>query len=238
LAAEWRQTFKKDVVIDLVCYRRHGHNETDQPSFTQPLMYRKIKKQKPVLQRYIEQLVNEGSFTLEEIQAMKDRVWNMLEESYQASKNYKPTPREWLSSTWIGFMSPRELAETVTPVYPTGAPADVLKHIGHVISSYPNDFNVHPNLARILKARRKTIDEGTNIDWATAEALAFGSLLMEGKHVRLSGQDVERGTFSQRHAVLHDQDTERQHVPLNKLSLQSLVFLAMNLAILLQVRTR
>ncbi|KAI9598350.1 putative Oxoglutarate dehydrogenase [Syncephalis fuscata] len=228
LAAEWRQTFKKDVVVDIVCYRKQGHNETDQPSFTQPLMYRKIKEQKPALQLYEERLLNEGSFTADEIKQMKDRVWKMLEESYSASKNYEPTPREWMASIWNGFKSPRELANETTRTYPTGAPRDMLEHIGRVISSYPNDFNVHPNLARILKTRRKTIDEGANIDWPTAEALAFGSLLMEGKHVRLSGQDVERGTFSQRHAVLHNQDNEQQYISLGRLDPQQAPFTICN----------
>lgn len=217
LAAEWRQTFKKDVVIDIVCYRRHGHNEVDQPSFTQPRMYKTIEKQVPTLNKYIEQLTNEKSFTLEEIDAIKKKVWQILEESYTKGQNYKATSREWLSSSWNGFKSPRELAEQVVPCYPSGANKEMLKTVGKAVGGCPKDFNVHPNLARVIQQRNKSIEAETNIDWPTAEGLAFGTLLLEGKHVRLSGQDVERGTFSQRHAVLHDQKDESQHVPLNDL---------------------
>ncbi|CAG8460605.1 17561_t:CDS:2, partial [Cetraspora pellucida] len=217
LTAEWRQTFKKDFVVDIVCYRRHGHNEVDQPSFTQPRMYKQIAKQTPILDKYVQRLSGEGTFSMEDIQNHKKWVWSMLEDSYTKSKDYKPTSREWLSSSWDGFKSPKELAEEITPIYPTGSTLESLKHVGRVISSYPKNFNVHSGLVRMLKARAKSIEDSENIDWSTAESLAFGSLLLEGKHVRLSGQDVERGTFSQRHAVLHDQENESQYVPLNDL---------------------
>ncbi|CAI2171207.1 12311_t:CDS:2 [Funneliformis geosporum] len=217
LAAEWRQTFKKDVVIDIVCYRKYGHNEVDQPSFTQPRMYQQIAKQTPILDKYVQKLLKDDTFTMEDIQKHKKWVWDTLEESYHKSKDYKPTSREWLSSSWNGFKSPKELAEEITPAYPTGASDELLQHVGEVISSCPKGFNVHPGLARILKTRSKAVNGGQGIDWPTAEGLAFGSLLLEGKHVRLSGQDVERGTFSQRHAVLHDQVNETQYVPLNDL---------------------
>ncbi|GES81362.1 2-oxoglutarate dehydrogenase complex E1 component mitochondrial precursor [Rhizophagus clarus] len=217
LASEWRQTFKKDVVVDIVCYRKHGHNEVDQPSFTQPRMYQQIAKQTPILEKYVQKLLKEGIFYKEDIEKHKEWVWNILEENYRKSKDYVPKSREWLSSTWDGFKSPKELAEVVSPVYPTGSSHELLQHVGEVISSYPKGFNVHSGLVRILKARSKAINEGQGIDWPTAEGLAFGSLLLEDKHVRLSGQDVERGTFSQRHAVLHDQVNETQYVPLNDL---------------------
>ncbi|KAJ2232019.1 2-oxoglutarate dehydrogenase E1 component [Coemansia sp. RSA 485] len=217
-AAEWRQTFHKDIVIDLVGYRRHGHNEADQPSFTQPLMYKKIKQQKAVIDKYVEQLVSEGTFTTAEIDASKKRVWDMLDESYKNSKDYKPSSTEWLSSAWPGFKSLAELATEVTPAYPTGASDEIVEHVGKFISSVPSDFNAHALLKRIFKARAEALSSGSGIDWATAEALAFGTLLMEGKHVRLSGQDVERGTFSHRHAVLHDQTNERQYTQLASLS--------------------
>ncbi|KAG0262061.1 2-oxoglutarate dehydrogenase E1 component [Actinomortierella ambigua] len=218
LAADWRKEFHTDVVIDLVCYRRHGHNETDQPSFTQPIMYKAINKQRPALEKYIEQLIKEGSFKEEQIDAMKKRVWNILEENYAKSKDYKATSKEWMTSSWHGFKSPAELASEILPAYPTGAPIETLKHVGETISSAPPGFKVHSNLKRILKVRAETITQGANIDWATAEALAFGTLLTEGKHVRLAGQDVERGTFSHRHAVLHDQETDSLYVPLKNLS--------------------
>lgn len=217
LASDWRATFKKDVVIDLVCYRRHGHNETDQPSFTQPRMYEAITKQDTTLTQYAKQLVDEGSFSKKDIDEHKKWVWNLLEEAAEKSKNYSPGEREWLSSAWEGFPSPKELAEQILDHKDTGVELDTLKHVGRTISSYPDGFNVHRNLSRILKTRLKTIEEGEGIDMATAEALAFGTLAMEGTYVRVSGQDVERGTFSQRHAVLHDQKTEDIYVPLNNL---------------------
>ncbi|KAG9289182.1 hypothetical protein G9A89_022491 [Geosiphon pyriformis] len=217
LAAQWRQIFKKDVVIDIVCYRKHGHNEVDQPSFTHPRMYKQISKQKPVLDKYVEKLVEDGTFTQEEILEHRRWIWNTLEDSYAKSKDYQPTSHEWLSSSWHGFKSPKEIAEETLETRNTGASIESLSHVGEIISSYPKNFHVHPALARILGTRAKAVSEGKNIDWSTAEGLAFGSLLLENYHVRLSGQDVERGTFSQRHAVLHDQENEFQYVPLNDL---------------------
>ncbi|KAI7908122.1 oxoglutarate dehydrogenase, E1 component [Cokeromyces recurvatus] len=218
LAADWRQTFHRDCVIDLVCYRKHGHNETDQPMFTQPLMYQAISKMKPVAEQYAESLKAEGVFTNEQIEREKQRVWNILEEKYAASKDYKPSSQEWLTSTWPGFKSPKELAEEILPHYPTGVSSEVLEQVGKAMTTLPQNFNVHRNLNRILQQRAKSLESGKDIDWATAEGLAWGSLLLEGKHVRVSGQDVERGTFSQRHAVLHDQKTDSRTVLLNNIS--------------------
>lgn len=217
LAADYRAKFKKDVVIDLVCYRRHGHNETDQPSFTQPRMYQAIAKQPTPLTQYIKFLVDRGTFTEKDIEEHRKWVWGMLEKAADGAKNYVPTSKEWLSASWPGFPSPKELAEVTLPSRATGAGEDALKKVGQVISTPPAKFNAHKNLARILATRGKTVEEGQNIDWATAEALAFGTLALEQIHVRVSGQDVERGTFSQRHAVLHDQETEEQYIPLNHL---------------------
>lgn len=214
LAADFRAKFKKDVVIDIVCYRRHGHNETDQPSFTQPRMYKAIQKQPTTLESYSKQLIEEKSFTEKEIKEHREWVWGMLEKALEASKEYKPSAKEWLSSSWDGFPSPKELAEEYLKSHPTGVKESTLKHVGEVVASTPDGFTAHRNLARILKTRGQTVAEGKNIDWSTAEALAFGSLLLEGTHVRVSGQDVERGTFSQRHAVLHDQENESTYVPL------------------------
>ncbi|KAI8615464.1 thiamine diphosphate-binding protein [Chytriomyces sp. MP71] len=217
LASEWRAKYKKDVVIDIVCYRKHGHNEIDQPGFTQPKMYEKVKQMVPVAEKYIKQLVGEGTVTEGEVKAMKDKIWNILEKNYEDSKTYKPTPKEWVSSTWANMKAPVELAEETVPAQGTGVDLATLQHIGVAGSSYPTTFTVHPNLARILKQREKTITEGEDIDWATAESMAFGTILAEGMHVRLSGQDVERGTFSHRHALLNDQKTEERYVPLNNL---------------------
>lgn len=142
----------------------------------------------------------------------------MLEDSFAKSKDYQPTQKEWLTSAWNGFKSPKELATEVLPHLPTAVEASTLKHIADVIASTPKDFEVHKNLKRILANRKKTVEEGKNIDWSTAEALAFGTLVNEGKHVRVSGQDVERGTFSQRHAVLHDQHNEDTYTPLQHIA--------------------
>ncbi|RDL41134.1 2-oxoglutarate dehydrogenase, E1 component [Venustampulla echinocandica] len=218
LAADWRATFQTDVVIDLVCYRKYGHNETDQPSFTQPLMYKRIQTHEPQIDIYINQLLKDGSFTKEDIDEHRKWVWGMLEESFAKSKDYQPTSKEWTTSAWNGFKSPKELATEVLPHNPTGVPAHTLEHIAEVIGTAPEGFNVHRNLKRILSSRIKTVEEGKNIDWSTAEALAFGSLVNEGHHVRVSGQDVERGTFSQRHAVFHDQDNEKTYTPLQHVS--------------------
>lgn len=218
LAADYRAKWKKDVVIDIVCYRRHGHNETDQPMFTHPRMYKAIEKQGTTLTQYTKFLVGRGTFTEQNIEEHKKWVWGMLEKAAEGAKDYVPTIKEWLSSSWQGFPSPRELAEETLPTRSTGVDVDTLKRIGRAISTYPQGFTPHRNLARILTTRGKTTEDGENIDWATAEALAFGSLVLEKKHVRLSGQDVERGTFSQRHAVIHDQSTEEQYIPLDNLS--------------------
>ncbi|RAL61497.1 hypothetical protein DID88_009426 [Monilinia fructigena] len=184
LAADWRAEFQRDVVIDLVCYRKHGHNETDQPSFTQPLMYKRIQKHTSQIDIYIDQLLKDGSFTKEDIDEHRKWVWGMLEESFAKSKDYQPTSKEWTTSAWNGFKSPKELATEVLPHNPTG-----------------------------------TVSEGQNIDWSTAEALAFGTLVGERpSRIRVSGQDVERGTFSQRHAVFHDQETEKTYTPLQHIS--------------------
>lgn len=217
MASDWRAKFKTDCVIDVVCYRKQGHNETDQPSFTQPHMYQRISQQQPTLQQYTEKLLAEHTFTKEDIEEHKQWVWGMLEESSNRSKDYQPTAREWLTSAWNGFKSPKELATEILPHEPTAVNPDTLKHIATVIGHPPDDFKVHKNLKRILNNRTKVVHEGKGIDMATAEALAFGSLVLEGHHVRVSGQDVERGTFSQRHAVLFDQENENTFVPLRHL---------------------
>lgn len=188
LAAEWRSTFKSDVVIDLVCYRKYGHNEVDQPSFTQPRMYAAIAKKNSILQLYAEKLAQEGDITREEMEEIKEDVWEIMEASYVASKNYVPETKEWLTSNWNGFMSPKELKEKVAPARPTGLPLETLKKVGIAASSYPTDFQAHPGIKRIIEGRVKSLEKGENIDMPTAEALAFGTLLLEGNHVRLSGQ--------------------------------------------------
>ncbi|WPH00252.1 2-oxoglutarate dehydrogenase, mitochondrial [Acrodontium crateriforme] len=228
LAADWRAEFKKDVVIDMICYRKQGHNETDQPSFTQPLMYKRIGEQKPVIDKYVQKLMDSHTFTKEDIEEHKSWVWGMLEESFAKSKDYEPTSKEWLTSAWDGFASPKELATEVLPHLPTAVDVKTLEMIGDKIGNPPADVKVHKNLKRILANRAKTVSEGKNIDMSTAEALAFGTLCLDGHHVRVSGQDVERGTFSQRHAVLHDQESESTYTPLQQLSKDQASFVVSN----------
>ncbi|KAL9710889.1 2-oxoglutarate dehydrogenase E1 component [Leucoagaricus gongylophorus] len=228
LAADYRAKFKKDVVIDIVCYRRYGHNETDQPSFTQPRMYEAIKKQPTPLTKYTKFLVGRNTFTEADIEEHKKWVWGMLDKAASAAKDYVPTSKEWLSAAWTGFPSPKQLAEQTLPTRSTGSDVDTLQRIGKAISRTPQGFTAHRNLSRILSARGKTVEEGTNIDWSTAEALAIGSLALEDNHVRISGQDVERGTFSQRHAVIHDQVNEQQYIPLNDLGTNQARFVVCN----------
>lgn len=218
IAADWRARYRSDVIIDIVCYRKHGHNETDQPSFTQPLMYQKIKEKRTSLDMYVDKLISEGAFTKEDVEEHKKWVWQILEDSFDKSKDYTPTSKEWLSSAWEGFKTPKELATEVLPHLPTALEEPKIQHVGKVVSTVPEDFSVHRNLKRILNSRLKTVESGQDIDWSTAEALAYGTLVDEGYHVRISGQDVERGTFSQRHAVLHDQEKETTYVPLQHVS--------------------
>ncbi|EGO56803.1 2-oxoglutarate dehydrogenase E1 component mitochondrial precursor [Neurospora tetrasperma FGSC 2508] len=228
LASDWRAEFKQDVIIDLVCYRKHGHNETDQPAFTQPLMYKRISEKSPQIDIYVDQLLKEGTFTKEDIEEHKQWVWGMLEESFSKSKDYQPTSKEWTTSAWNNFKSPKELASEVLPHMPTAVDKPTLEHIGTVIGSTPEGFHAHRNLKRILTNRTKSVVEGKGIDWATAEALAFGTLVKEGHHVRITGQDVERGTFSQRHAVFHDQETEDTYIPLQHISEDQAPFVISN----------
>jgi 2-oxoglutarate dehydrogenase E1 component len=228
LAADWRAEFRRDVVIDIVCYRKHGHNETDQPSFTQPLMYKRIQAHEPQIDIYVNKLLKEGTFSKEDIEEHRKWVWGMLEDSFAKSRDYVPTSKEWTTSAWNGFKSPKELATEVLPHNPTGVPKETLEHIGTAIGTAPDDFNLHRNLKRILAGRVKSVMEGKNIDWSTAEALAFGSLVNEGVHVRVSGQDVERGTFSQRHAVFHDQESEATYTPLQHVSKDQAAFVISN----------
>jgi 2-oxoglutarate dehydrogenase E1 component len=229
LAADWRAEFQSDVVIDLICYRKYGHNETDQPSFTQPLMYKRISQKSPQIDIYVKKLLEDGAFTTEDVEEHKKWVWGMLEDSFTKSKDYQPTSKEWTTSAWNGFKSPKELATEVLPHMPTAVQKDRLDHIAKIIGEVPEGFAVHRNLKRILAGRTKAVQEGgKNIDFPTAEALAFGTLVSEGHHVRVSGQDVERGTFSQRHAVFHDQETEDTYTPLQHVSHDQAKFVISN----------
>ena len=206
VAAEWRAKFGKDVVIDIVGYRRHGHNELDEPMFTQPIMYTKIKKQQPVNDIYAQRLIAEKVYTPEEIEEVRQRYDTILSEAYKkVAKETKIHNKEWLDSPWHGFFGLRDPIKCD----PSGVTEDVLKHVGTVFSSPPpGNFKIHPGIKRILKTRSDMMEK-REVDWAMAEAMAFGSLMREGIHVRLSGQDVERGTFSHRHHVLHHQTIDK-----------------------------
>jgi len=211
LAAEWRAQFHTDVIIDLIGYRRHGHNEIDQPFFTQPVMYNAIASHPTALQLYSEKLIKEGSKTEQEIKQLNDGVTQIFETAFAEAENVVSETSHWISQQF-------EYKNTVTDIRLTGLSEDILNTIAKSLTRLPEDFTVHNQLKRILKAKADTLEKGENIDWGTAEALAFGSLLLEGVHVRLSGQDSERGTFSHRHAALHDQKTGEKFMPLNNIA--------------------
>ncbi|XP_043668754.1 2-oxoglutarate dehydrogenase, mitochondrial isoform X5 [Vespula pensylvanica] len=208
VAAEWRATFHKDVVIDIVSYRRNGHNEIDEPMFTQPLMYRKIRNTVPALDKYAKSLIDDGVVTTEEVKDVQDKYEKICEEAYVNAKQETHIKyKDWLDSPWSGFFEGKDPLK----VSPTGIKEDTLVHIGKKFSSPPPnaaEFVIHKGIERILKSRMEMVEART-VDWALGEAMAFGSLLKEGIHVRLSGQDVERGTFSHRHHVLHHQTVDK-----------------------------
>ena len=213
VATEFRQKFQKPVVVDMFCYRRFGHNEGDEPAFTQPLMYKKIRSHASVLELYAEKLIGEGVVTEGEVEKMKADWRARLDAEYEAGQGYKPNKADWLDGRWAGL---KAAAESDDPRRGnTGVALDTLKEIGRKITAVPTGFNVHRTIGRFLASRAKAIEDGAGVDWATGEALAFCSLLIEGHPVRLSGQDCERGTFSQRHSVLIDQETEARHTSFN-----------------------
>ncbi|WP_334174625.1 2-oxoglutarate dehydrogenase E1 component [Pseudoxanthobacter sp.] len=215
IATEFRQAFHKPVVIDMFCYRRFGHNEGDEPAFTQPLMYKKIRSHPTTLQIYADKLVAEGLMTAAEVEADKAAFKNRLEEEFAAGQHFSPNKADWLDGRWTG-MKPA-VSNDDPRRGRTGVDIDELKRIGEAIARVPEGFRIHKTIGRFMENRRKAIETGAGIDWATAEALAFGSLLTEGYPVRLTGQDVERGTFSQRHSVVFDQESEERYIPLNNI---------------------
>ena len=212
VATEFRQQFQKPVVIDMWCYRRFGHNEGDEPGFTQPLMYKKIRSHKTTLDIYGERLVAEGQLSTRDVEKFKEEWRSRLETEFESGHSYRPNKADWLDGRWAGLKPAHQLSEDERRGK-TGAPLETLREIGAKLTTAPADLHIHRTIQRFLDNRRAAIEEGAAIDWATAEALAFGTLLAEGHDVRLSGQDVERGTFSQRHSVLIDQETEARYVP-------------------------
>jgi len=213
LAMEYRQRFNKDVIVDVFCYRRHGHNELDQPMFTQPLMYQKIKSHPTPFKVYSDQLLAEGVMTKAQLKELKDEIMGNFASKFADAKDWKPRDKDWLASHWEGFKSP----QVISAGQLTGIAEEKLQELGGALTRIPPDLKMHPQLKNIINERRKHIELGEGMDWATAESLAFASLLDEGTSVRLSGQDSERGTFSQRHSVWHDQAVEKVYEPLNNL---------------------
>jgi 2-oxoglutarate dehydrogenase E1 component len=213
IATEFRQKFGADVVIDMFCYRRFGHNEGDEPSFTQPKMYRTIKGHKTTREIYAARLVGEGAITPDWADEEKAKFRAFLDSEFDAGKSFRPNKADWLDGQWSGFVPPMDDDRRGD----TAVDLETLRKIGEKITSYPDGFTVHKTLARILDEKRAAIRAGEGIDWATAEALAFGALTLDGFGVRLSGQDSRRGTFSQRHSVFIDQETEKTYTPLTHL---------------------
>ncbi|QEX24763.1 2-oxoglutarate dehydrogenase subunit E1 [Hypericibacter adhaerens] len=213
IATEYRQRFKHDVVIDMFCYRRYGHNESDEPMFTQPLMYKRIAQMPTTRQVYAERLAREGVVSAADATAMVAEFQKRLDEAFENAKSFKPNKADWLEGAWSGL----EIASGDDRRGQTAVPMQELKEIGNALCTVPQGFSLNRKIVRQLEAKRQAIESGEGIDWATAEALAFGSLLVEGAPVRLSGQDVGRGTFSQRHAVLIDQENEDEYLPVNNI---------------------
>ncbi len=213
VATEFRQKFHKDVVLDIFCYRRFGHNEGDEPMFTNPEMYTHIKKQKTSLTLYTERLVRDGLIPEGEIEDTKTEFQAFLSEEFEVGRNYKPNKADWLDGRWSHLDKRGEEYQRGA----TSVDADNLAEVGKALTTVPNDYNTHRTITRLLDTKKKMFETGQGIDWATAEALAFGTLLLEGYPVRLSGQDCTRGTFSQRHSGIIDQKTEQRYLPLNNI---------------------
>jgi len=211
IATEFRQRFKKDVVVDIFCYRRHGHNEADEPAFTQPLMYRAIASHPTTREIYAQRLAAEGLVSADESETMRTDFLAQLEREFEAAKSYRPNKADWLEGAWSGLT----VASNDDRRGETAVPIELLREVGSALTHVPEGFNLNPKIARQLEQKKHALERGEEIDWATAEALAIGTLCAEGTFVRLSGQDSGRGTFSQRHAVLVDQETENRYVPLN-----------------------
>jgi 2-oxoglutarate dehydrogenase E1 component len=213
VATEFRQKFKKDVVIDIFCYRRFGHNEGDEPMFTNPIMYKKIKGHKTTLALYTERLVKDGLIPEGEIEDMKAAFQAHLNEEFEIGKDYKPNKADWLDGRWSHLdKKDEDYQRGKTAIEP-----ETLADIGKALSGVPEGFPLHKTVGRLLDTRGKMFESGAGFDWATGEALAFGSLMLEGYPVRLAGQDATRGTFSQRHSGIVNQETEERYYPLNNI---------------------
>ena len=213
IATEFRLKFNRDVVIDLVCYRRFGHNEGDEPSFTQPLMYKKIRSHPTTINIYGEKLIKENIISKDDLNLKIKKFKDLLDQQFKTAKDFKPKI-EWFEGTWSRYKPEKGKDKRGA----TGIDLNILSNISNRINTIPSEINIHKTVNKILENRKKTIERGFDIDWATAEALAFGSLLEEGYPVRLVGQDTGRGTFSQRHSVLRNQLDNSRYIPLNNIS--------------------
>ena len=214
VATEYRQKFKRDVVLDIFCYRKYGHNEGDEPSFTQPLMYKKIKEHPSTLQKFADRLISEKVLTKEEFEDEKNAYQKRLDEEFEASKSYISNEHDWFTGVWSKFTT--ELGHDRRG--DTGIEIEKIKNLGKKLAHIPEGFNAHKTISRIYDARSKMFETGKDFDWAMAETLAFASLVDEGYGVRLVGQDSVRGTFSQRHAAINDQITAERYYPLKHIS--------------------
>jgi 2-oxoglutarate dehydrogenase E1 component len=212
IAADYKSKFKQDVIIDLIGYRKAGHNELDQPSFTQPLMYKQVQKMTPIAKIYENELIADGTLTQQDADNIKTKVINIMEKAYNESKSHEFIVEDWKSEEWEVLK--QDHLKFGLKFKDTGINLDKLREIGDKITTLPDTFVAHPQIKKIYEGRKKAISSGKGIDWGTAESLAFATLLMEGYSVRLSGQDVERGTFSHRHAVVFHQDKDSNYTPL------------------------
>jgi len=223
IATEFRQRFNRDVVIDMFCYRRFGHNEGDEPAFTQPLMYKKIAKQETTRDLYAKQLVDEKIFTADEAQAIQDDFNKQLEQDFEATKSYKPNAADFLEGAWTG-LSVADDPEKGPRKGKTASTDEQIGKVAKVLTTVPDGFAINKKLKRVIDGRAKMIESGEGLDWAMAEAMAFGTLIDDGHNVRLSGQDVGRGTFSHRHAIWYDQETNEKYIPLRNLQDEQPIF--------------
>eukprot|EP00928_Gymnodinium_smaydae_P023468 TRINITY_DN19360_c0_g1_i1.p1 TRINITY_DN19360_c0_g1~~TRINITY_DN19360_c0_g1_i1.p1 ORF type:complete len:1054 (+),score=296.15 TRINITY_DN19360_c0_g1_i1:362-3163(+) len=215
LAAEWRMTWGTDVILDVICYRRYGHNETLNPDYTQPQLYKQIAKHPRIEEVMRKKLLESGVATAAELDQIKDAIWQNYEKCFAEADSYDGKAIDWVATNWEGFAKPTDAGTSQL----TGLEVEHLKNIGRALCKVPEGFNVHRGLARQLKKKLEDVEAGVEIDWATAEAMAYGSLLLEGKHVRITGQDVQSGTFAHRHCVIKDQKNGSEYCFLNNLGL-------------------
>ncbi len=217
MATEFRQTFKRDVVVDIMCYRKYGHNEGDEPMFTQPIMYKTISAKTPPARLYAQKLVADGVMSEAEVGTMMEELNQHFQREYDAGKEFKPNKANWLEGKWSGFTQPSTLLGQEPE---TGVDTATLKKLGAALCKNPENFALNRKVERIMKTKAEAIEAGEGLDWSAGEALGFASLLAEGHPVRITGQDSGRGTFSHRHSVLVDQENESRYVPLNNLGTQ------------------